>query len=340
MVAPQNTRLSGSELVRAQRLIEAAAVEGLDIADLLAKHRAAKAPGRTPLVRELLDQFMRDRMRAKIRGTSVRWFTSRLAPLYRNLGNRRAESLARADLRVVLEGIDGIVPSTQNNYCRAWRAWWRWVMKLEDSPAKGDITLGLGPSLQKVEREGAAYLAVDDVRGIMARIDEAHRSAAALLFFSGIRPQEIWGTDKPPLRWGDINVASRIIRVPPTVAKTRKGRVIEGIPDTLWGWLKPGRPDEPVSPSQSQNLIRLIQVAGGFYKRGFGRGGKWERLRDWPHDATRHSFATYAVALTDNTPQVALWLGHEGNTTMLHRHYRGLATKADAEAFFGIRRGV
>jgi hypothetical protein len=35
--------------------------------------------------------------------------------------------------------------------------------------------------------------------------------------------------------------------------------------------------------------------------------------------------------------KVALWLGDEGNPTMLHRHYRGLATKADSDAFFALR---
>lgn len=338
MVSSTNhDRISGADLVAARKLIELASAEGTDIKSLLARAKATAAPESGKIVRELLDLFLRDRIRAKIRGTSVRWFSARLAPLYLHLGSRRAQSLTRADLRGVLNGIDGIAPSTQNNYCRAWRAWWRWVMKLEDSPAEKDITLGLGPSLQKVERAGAEFLAVEDAARIMANIEEAHRSAAALLLFAGIRPQEIWGTDKPPLRWSAINTASRIIRIPADVAKTRKGRVIEGIPDTIWAWLKPGRPEDPVSPTQSQNLIRLIQVAGGYYKRGFGRRGKWEPLRPWPHDATRHSFATYAVALTNNTPQVALWLGHEGNTTMLHRHYRGLADSEQAKAYFTIK---
>jgi hypothetical protein len=43
------------------------------------------------------------------------------------------------------------------------------------------------------------------------------------------------------------------------------------------------------------------------------------------------------MAYTANAPQVSVWLGHEGNPTMLHRHYRGLATKAQAEAFFNLR---
>ncbi len=53
-------------------------------------------------------------------------------------------------------------------------------------------------------------------------------------------------------------------------------------------------------------------------------------------DALRHTFASYAVALTSDPGRVAIWLGHEGNPTMLHRHYRGIATEADARRFFAL----
>lgn len=51
----------------------------------------------------------------------------------------------------------------------------------------------------------------------------------------------------------------------------------------------------------------------------------------------RHTFATYATAYTEDAAKVSLWLGHEGKPQMLHRHYRGLTTKAQAEAFFALR---
>jgi len=60
-------------------------------------------------------------------------------------------------------------------------------------------------------------------------------------------------------------------------------------------------------------------------------------MAKWPQDCLRHSFATYAVALTNNPGQVAIWLGHNGNPTMLYRHYRGLTTKAEADKFFALR---
>ena len=41
------------------------------------------------------------------------------------------------------------------------------------------------------------------------------------------------------------------------------------------------------------------------------------------------------VALTSDPGKVSLWLGHQ-SPTMLHRHYRGLTTKAEAVKFFDL----
>ena len=86
-------------------------------------------------------------------------------------------------------------------------------------------------------------------------------------------------------------------------------------------------------------LELCFAVAGGFREPPKHRHAQAKAIRPWPHDVTRHSFASYAVALTADPGKVALWLGHQGNPTMLHRHYRGLARKADAEKYFAIKPG-
>ena len=51
----------------------------------------------------------------------------------------------------------------------------------------------------------------------------------------------------------------------------------------------------------------------------------------------RQALRENAAALTGDAGKVAHWMGHEGDSGTIHRHYRGLATKAQAEAFFGLR---
>lgn len=325
--------MTGAELAKINTLLRKLGITFEQAQALAAQNAAPKASGK--LLSAVMDEFIRARMQAGIRSASVRWFSTRLSPLYVALGQRQADKIARADLKAVLDRMP-VSPSTKNNYARAWGAVWKWGLKQEDPPFLRDVTFGLAPRPNKQERDGAEILTVDDAAKMMHGIPVAYRSGAAMLLFSGLRPQELWGTDKKPLLWQHINVADRIIRVPAEIAKTRKARVLEGLPDALWRWLTPGAPEQPICPAQSQYLIRLMQRAAGYAKLGYGRAGKWEALRSWPHDGTRHSFATYALALTSDAAKVALWLGHEGNSTMLHRHYRGLTTKAEAERYFAI----
>lgn len=330
----QQPQLTGSELAKINNLLRKLGIT-FEQAKALAAQNAAPKPSGKQLC-EVMDEFVRSRMQSGIRSASVRWFSTRLSPLYIKLGQRQADKIERADLKDVLSRMP-VSASTKNNYARAWGAVWKWGLKQDVPPFTRDVTFGLAPRPNKQERDGAEFLTVENATKMMHGIAPAYRSGAAILLFAGVRPQELWGTDKKPLLWGHVNVTDRILRVPSDIAKTRKGRVLEGLPDALWAWLTPGKPDEPICPAQSQYLIRIMQRAAGFYELGYGRAGTWKKLRDWPHDGTRHSFATYALALTSDAARVSMWLGHEGNSTMLHRHYRGMTTKAEAERYFAIR---
>jgi integrase len=62
-------------------------------------------------------------------------------------------------------------------------------------------------------------------------------------------------------------------------------------------------------------------------------------IKEWPNDAARHSFATYHLALHQNSALTSHELGHR-NPNTLFKHYRNLATKAEGEAYFAIVPGV
>ena len=56
----------------------------------------------------------------------------------------------------------------------------------------------------------------------------------------------------------------------------------------------------------------------------------------WPRDVTRHTFATFRFADSQDGGKVAAELGHVGGADVLYRHYRGLATQKDARMFWAI----
>ena len=55
----------------------------------------------------------------------------------------------------------------------------------------------------------------------------------------------------------------------------------------------------------------------------------------FPHNAGRHSFSTYHVALYGDASKTATLLTHRG-VNMLYDHYRGNAEKEESEKYFSI----
>jgi hypothetical protein len=56
---------------------------------------------------------------------------------------------------------------------------------------------------------------------------------------------------------------------------------------------------------------------------------------DWKANGCRHSFASYSFALTNDAGRIAGYLGN--SSQIVHRHYRQLATPADAQKFFSVK---
>jgi hypothetical protein len=55
---------------------------------------------------------------------------------------------------------------------------------------------------------------------------------------------------------------------------------------------------------------------------------------EWPHNVLRHSFISYRIAKIKNANEVALEAGNSPD--IIFRHYRELATEAQADAWFAI----
>jgi integrase len=336
MTAPRsNYALAPEAKTDAREALALAASSGLSLVELVKLGLAHAAPPVNPsTVSQAVQPFLKSRL-SGLRPSTFAWYENKLTFLD-PLMSRAMDTVTRAELTGAAAHMD-VAESTRCSYFRAARALWRWAMAQEPQFATKDATLGLQVTPKRGDKQNDKPLAVDDVAAILANLPAKFRPAAALLFFAGIRPQEIHGNGKPPMLWRCVNADDRIITVPANVSKTRRNRHLEELPPTLWPWIgKPGKDDAPICPAQSQWLIRALQIAGGFMSKEPGKNGQIKILRPWPHDATRHAFASYALALTSDPGKVSLWLGHQGNPKMLFNHYLGLCRKADAERYFAI----
>lgn len=267
------------------------------------------------------------------------WYENKLKSIVGQYGAEYMDRITRPMLTALIESLP-VGQSTKASHYRAARALWGWAKAQEPALVGRDVTEGIKVSAPKTDSEGASYMAVTDIEKILHGIPAKHRPAAGLLFFAGIRPQELAGHGKPAMLWKAIDPVGKTIAVEANIAKTRARRVLQGLPDAVWAWIgtPPKDTDLPISVCTSQQLIRVLQRAGGYWHfTGKGRKRGRKTVKEWPHDGTRHSFASYHIAAFDDPGKCALLLGHGGNPRMLYTHYLGLATKAEAERFWGIR---
>jgi len=282
-----------------------------------------KAPTPKTIVAEVADLFLRSRLAGQCRPSTFEWYEERINLIADHWGERLIDSITRGEFKSWIEG-SSTGNAAKAATARAARALWRYALHQDPPLVNQVVTEGLVFKAGANGAEGSTkVLSVAQCRQIMTKIEPAYRSAVALMLFAGIRPEEVMGDGKAALLWEHVNTAEQIVRIPGEISKTGQTRILEGLPDALWAWLTPRGPADSVGVATRRTTVEHAKTAANF--------------KLWPQDCLRHTFATYAVALLNEPGRVSLWLGHNGSPTMLYRHYRGLASKADAEKFFALR---
>jgi len=159
----------------------------------------------------------------------------------------------------------------------------------------------------------------------------------ALRFFAGIREQECLRMD-----WSMIDLESREIHIHDTVAKTGHSRTVQ-IEDALAAFLSPyakedGRIVRGSATGRGNHLLKALSAIQAEEEAARAAG---EEVRAFPvpmpANAARHTFATCHLLAFRHAGETSIQLGHGGSPAMLHRHYKGITTEAEAKRFWEIR---
>ncbi len=212
-------------------------------------------------------------------------------------------------------------PVTVKNHMSTAIGFCRWCVKrgyLLEVPFKN-------VELPHVIREEVEFLTVPDMQLFIDTALEHYPEAVpytALNAFGGIRSSMC-----ARLELVNIHFKQRGILIPAAQAKNKQRAYIDGFPDNLWAWL-----EWAVNHEQAREGFALSKRM-------------WDKRREQiqekagiklPHNAFRHSFASYHVAMNGDAGKTATLLSHRGNVSILYDHYKGAATKADGEAYFRI----
>lgn len=137
----------------------------------------------------------------------------------------------------------------------------------------------------------------------------------AIGLFAGLRTSELAKLD-----WSEVDFESGHIEVTAAKSKTARRRLVP-ISENLAAWIRPlAQLSGPVAPAGQRKRLAAVRTRA--------------RLKEWPHNALRHSYGSYRLADCHDAARVSLEMGN--SPQMVFAHYRELVRPKDAERFWNL----
>ena len=280
------------------------------------------------------DEYVRDmRENGKADKEHIRHVRRILETLVESFGERFVPDIKREELESWLNALQ-YAPVTKKNYRSSLCAAWNWFEKHE--LVEKNIAKQL--DCPDIEMGEIGIFTVEEAEKLLRaneKIDPEVCGLIALGLFAGMRTSEIARVayDEITMRQGILTPAE----------KTKKNRrnYIENLPNNLWAWLERTPKtafdwcERKWKKRREAALRRAGLLVNGAQLKKPDKNGKFPKKKLPPHNAMRHSFASYHVAWKRDFQDTALIMSHKG-TDILFKHYRGIATKENAEKYFEI----
>lgn len=171
---------------------------------------------------------------------------------------------------------------------------------------------------------------VTKIASLFSSANEELQLYLALGLFAGLRPEQ----ELRNLNWEDVLLDHEdgpVIHIRSEKAKKRRRRYVPIAPN-LSEWIEAHRQlSGPIFPSPGR-IRRLLRQAREKVDL-WGDDAKGQSR--WPSDVMRHCFASYHLLEHGDENATVSAMGHKGSE-MLHTHYRGLSTKAEAKRFWAL----
>jgi len=266
-------------------------------------------------VDQVVDEFLADKRKARDKGElSTRYVYQISSDLtrFKKAFHTNISGITPALIEDWLKGQD-IVARTRNNLRNSI------ITLFNFARMRGYLPKGVPTDAEDVPRAKdrggkIGFLKPNELAHLIGNASPEMRLYLALGAFTGMRTSEILRLD-----FSQINFGRCHITVSPEKAKTATRRLVP-IQPNLMQFLAPyrGRTGQVFDTYTNANVIKFAKSLGVA----------------WPHNALRHSYATYRLAAVPDAPRIALEMGNSPQKLMTN--YRELADQHDAQAWFSI----
>ena len=215
----------------------------------------------------------------------------------------------------------------RNHHRAAIRQFLQWAVRKDYLPATHRLNEADAMRPEHANNGEIEFYTPAELKALLDAAEGPMRAMIALGGLAGLRTAELIR-----LTWQDLWRVENHIEVTAGKAKTRQRRLVEICP-ALAAWLKPFRSLLQGMVCQL-NEITWQQHFVALCERAFVEiNGKKVAVKRKPN-GLRHAFCTYHFALHANENLTAQQAGN--SPAMIHQHYKGLATKAEAEKWFAV----
>ena len=261
-------------------------------------------------LREVVDALLLHRQK---KGKSDRYVGDlryKLQLLETHFTGRMIADITKDEVELWLDSLT-VAPVGYNNYRRVLHV--LWAFAVDKQWARENVVSRIDLKTVKAERPG--ILTIAQTRALLEAAEPAILPYFALALFGGIRDAELKRLD-----WKDVSFLTGYVRIGATVSKTGRERLVP-ITEALKAWLQPvGKSRGPVTPQDWRALIPKARDTA--------------KIKEWPHDATRHSFGTYEMARTKDIGHVSEVMGN--SPAIVQRHYKAAVPFEQGDEFFAI----
>jgi integrase len=255
-------------------------------------------------------QLQLEKFAAAFPGTPVCDLTKRhLDGFIESLGNLKSKSRNRRK---------AISAKSRNHYRAVIRQFLNWAVRKDYLSITHRLFDADGLRPEHANNAEVAYYSPAELAALLANADDTLRPIIAIGGLAGLRTAELLNLD-----WADVWRADKHIEITAKKSKTRQRRIVEICP-ALETWL------EPFRANKTGKLWPAHEVT---FQQAFVTLCENAKISRKPN-GLRHAFCTYHFALHANENFTAQQAGN--SPAMIHAHYKGLATKADAEKWFEI----
>ena len=253
-----------------------------------------------------------------IRQKTVSQYQYEMRKFNAEFGDKSIGEIKQPDLQVWARSLD-LAPKTKKNLFRTLRLVFEHAIKLQlrtDNPA---IQVAL-PTVAQATPERFTVAVCELLLLTAVRTKSRFLAALVIGLFIGARPAEICRLD-----WTDISMEEERINFPGAEGKTYKYRWVQ-ISSLLRQWLE---------------LVGIKPTGGIIPRHDYETYERWRKqlvtdagLTNWPHDALRHTNASFSYALHGDFDSLAASLGN--SPAISRKHYIAPATRKEAEQFLQL----